>query len=262
MLTRHLITRRADRDGVDATVAERDYVLAHVVSQLYRARPDGGGRIVFKGGTALRLIHMSDYRYSADLDFTIVGGGVDASVAALSGVVEAARDHCGFPVLELTADATGLEYVGPLGSARPRRAKVDMATDEYVESVTQATVLDGIWEDLPGAQPLDVYPVGEITAEKLRCLIQRVQCRDLCDLFRFADDLDVSFVDVRPLFERKARAKGIDPEIFSGRFEDRLDRYRKRWESEMSEHLANPPRLDDVVRTVRRHLRTAGLLSM
>lgn len=74
MLTRHAITRRADTDGVDAAVVERDYVLAHVVAQLHRARPEDSGRLVFKGGTALRFVYLPDYRYSADLDFTILAG--------------------------------------------------------------------------------------------------------------------------------------------------------------------------------------------
>ncbi len=39
MLTRHLLTKRADVDGVDVRVVERDYVLAHVVSQLHLAKP-------------------------------------------------------------------------------------------------------------------------------------------------------------------------------------------------------------------------------
>ena len=68
MLTRHAITRRADADSVDAAIVERDYILAHVVAQLHRATPKDGGTLVFKGGTALRLIHIGDYRYSAELD--------------------------------------------------------------------------------------------------------------------------------------------------------------------------------------------------
>jgi hypothetical protein len=55
MLTRHAITQRADADGVDAAVAERDYVLAHVIAQLHHAVPADGGRLVFKDGTALRF---------------------------------------------------------------------------------------------------------------------------------------------------------------------------------------------------------------
>src|ERR1035438_2093202 len=102
MLNRLAITRRADNDGVDAAVVERDYVLAHIVAQLHRAQPADGGQLVFKGGTALRLVHIGDYRYSADLDFTVIGGSADAATAAMANVLEGARQHAGFPVLELT----------------------------------------------------------------------------------------------------------------------------------------------------------------
>lgn len=102
MLTRFAITRRADNDGVDASVAERDYVLAHIVAQLHRAKPTDGGQLVFKGGTALRLVHIDDYRYSADLDFTIIGGSARAATAAMVEVLNAAREYAEFPVLELT----------------------------------------------------------------------------------------------------------------------------------------------------------------
>jgi predicted nucleotidyltransferase component of viral defense system len=64
MLTRHAITHRADQDGVDAAVVERDYVLAHIVAQLHLLQPSNGERMVFKGGTALRLVHIGNYRYS------------------------------------------------------------------------------------------------------------------------------------------------------------------------------------------------------
>jgi hypothetical protein len=47
---------------------------------------------------------------------------------------------------------------------------------------------------------------------------------------------------------------------FRDRFEDRTARYKPRWDNEMREHIANPPRFDDVVRAVRRHLRRADLL--
>jgi predicted nucleotidyltransferase component of viral defense system len=260
VLTRHALIRRADTDGVDAGVVERDYVLAHVVAQLHRARPADGGRLVFKGGTALRFVHIADYRYSADLDFTVVGGGVKPAIATLADVMEAARRHATFPQLELTnADTPAIAYVGPLGAARPRQIKLDVAVDEHVETVEERTIGD-LWPDLPDPVVFGVYPIDEIGAEKLRCIIQRVQCRDLYDLFRLTEDLSVSLPQIRPLFERKARAKGLDPNSIHERFEDRVERYKRRWDQEMGEHLANPPRFDDVVRVVRRHLRGAGLL--
>ena len=260
MLTRHALTRRADTDGVDAAVVERDYVLAHVVAHLHHARPKDGGRLVFKGGTALRFIYLPDYRYSADLDFTVLDGSTEASAAALGTVLEAAKYHVGLPHLELTGDdKPTISYVGPLAAARPRQIKLDLATDEHVESVEDRALLN-IWPDLPDAVPLAVYPIEEIGAEKLRCVIQRVQCRDLYDLFRLTEDAGLSLAEVRPLFERKTRAKNLDPGTFAQRFEDRVERYDQRWSTEMCEHLADLPRFDDVVRVVRRQLRAAGLL--
>lgn len=261
MLTRHAITRRADADGVDAAVVERDYVLTHVVAQLHRAKPADRGRLVLKGGTALRLVHIGAYRYSADLDFTILGGSFEAAAAALVDVLEAARQHAKLPHLELTeADTPAIAYIGPLGAGKPRHIKLDIANDEYVEAVDQRTILGAAWEDLPDPVAFDVYPIEEITAEKLRCVIQRVQCRDLYDLFRLVDDLKVSLAEIRPLLERKAETKGLDPRSFPERFEARMERYRRRWDEEMREYLADPPKFDDVARVLRRHLRGAGLL--
>jgi predicted nucleotidyltransferase component of viral defense system len=105
-----------------------------------------------------------------------------------------------------------------------------------------------------------VYPVDEIGAEKLRCIVQRVQCRDLYDLYRLTEEAGVSLAGIRPVFERKARARRLDPDMFRDRFEDRIERYKRRWDNEMSEHIADPPRFDDVALVVRRRLRGAALL--
>jgi uncharacterized protein len=260
VLTRHAITRRADADRVDATTVERDYVLAHIVAQLHHAVPQDGGHLAFKGGTALRFVHISDYRYSADLDFTIIDGDIELAVAAIADALAAARQHAQLPRLELSgADPPTIDYIGPLGAGRPRHIKLDVTANELVESIEQRTIQD-IWPDLPSPVAFDVYPLDEIAAEKLRCIIQRLQCRDLYDLFRLTEDMSVSLAEIRPLFERKAQAKGLDPASFRDRFENRIKRYKPRWDNEINEHIADPPHFDDVVRAVRRHLRHAALL--
>jgi predicted nucleotidyltransferase component of viral defense system len=260
MLTRHAITKRADEDGVDAAVVERDYVLAHIVAQLSHATPSDGGRLVFKGGTALRFVHIQGYRYSADLDFTIIGGTEEAAIPAIGAVLGMARAHAGLPHLQLSeGNSSGIEYIGPLGSDRPRKLKLDLATDEHVADIARMPMGD-IWPDLPAAIPFDVYPIEEISAEKLRCVIQRVQCRDLYDLYRLSEEVGIDLAAVRPLFEDKCRVKKLDPAAFPERLADRLDRYRQRWDAEMSEHIADFPRLDDVERIMRRHLRRSGFL--
>jgi predicted nucleotidyltransferase component of viral defense system len=260
VLTRHAITQRADADRVDATTVERDYILAHIVAQLHNAIPQDGGRLLFKGGTALRFVHITDYRYSADLDFTVIEGDTKLATDAIADALAAAKQHAQLPYLELSdADTPVIDYIGPLGAGKPRHIKLDVTADELVESTEQRTI-QGIWPDLPSPVAFSVYPLDEIAAEKLRCIIQRLQCRDLYDLFRLTEDMSVSLAEIWPLFERKAQAKGLDPSSFRDRFEDRIGRYKPRWDNEMSEHIASPPRFDDVVRAVRRHLRRAELL--
>lgn len=261
MITRHRITQRANDDDVDAAVVERDYVLAHIVAQLHRASLPGEGRLVFKGGTALRLVHVGEYRYSADLDFTVLNGTLDDALHALTNVVAQAKDFAAFPLLDLTENVKPMvQYIGPLAAGKPRELKVDIATDEYVESVEKKAILP-VWDDLPESSSFDVYTLDEIAAEKLRCVIQRLQCRDLYDLFQLTDSLGIVLAEVRPLFEKKTRTKGLDPGLFASRFEERVVQYERRWTDEMSGHVpSDPPDFGAVIRIVRRHLRTAGLL--
>jgi uncharacterized protein len=260
VITRHVLARQATTDGVSAAVVERDYVLAHIVAQLSQAKPDDGGHLIFKGGTALRFVHLVDFRYSADLDFSVVDGTEDVAIASLAAVLAAAQQCAKLTHLALAQGAmTSIEYIGPLGAAKPRRIKLDVSADEYVESVEQRIIRD-VWPDLPEPRPFEIYSLDEIAAEKLRCVLQRVQCRDLYDLYRLSDDVGVNLADVQPLFRRKAETKGLDPASFRERFEDRVARYKSRWSTEMTEHLGDVPRFDDVVRIVRRHLRNAGML--
>lgn len=69
MITRQRIIGRADEDGVPASTVERDYVLTHCLVAVSRL-PEAAS-LVFKGGTALRICYFDDYRYSADLDFSL-----------------------------------------------------------------------------------------------------------------------------------------------------------------------------------------------
>ena len=52
MTSKGQITKIASRDGVDARVVERDYVLVHAVALI--SAHDTDRTLIFKGGTALR----------------------------------------------------------------------------------------------------------------------------------------------------------------------------------------------------------------
>ena len=86
MITRAHITRRASREGVGARTVEKDYVLAHIVAAVAGLGKEV--QLIFKGGAALRLCHFEDYRYSADLDFSVTEASLEDALAAVSHHVE------------------------------------------------------------------------------------------------------------------------------------------------------------------------------
>jgi len=133
VIHQNLIKRRADADGLSAPAVERDYVLAHALAAI--SEQDRQARIVFKGGTALRLCHFEDYRYSADLDFSLIDGlDVEGAFDLVVDALADCKERLDFPFLGLTESTPPrIEYVGPLG-AKPRALKLDLATDELVEN--------------------------------------------------------------------------------------------------------------------------------
>lgn len=249
MTSRGQLTKIASKDGVDARVVELDYVLAHVVALIAAQNADRA--LVFKGGTSLRLLHFDDYRYSADLDFSVVKGGKDEAreliTAALAGTPPAT-----IAALEVADDA--ILYKGPLGAQR--RIKLDLADDELVVNTEERPLLRR-WADTPECNVV-AYTKLEITAEKLRCILQRRQCRDFLDLSLLLgqDELDA----VADLFRQKATHRGLDPSTFAERFEKRVEDYKDQWTQELEQYLGEVPHFEEVERSVRRELRKAGLL--
>ncbi len=253
MIHPNLIKRRADEDGLPAGAVERDYVLAHVLAAI--VRHDERGQIVFKGGTALRLCYFEHYRYSADLDFSLIGGlGLDAARQLVESALQDCAEQVGFPLLGLSdSDPPRIEYVGPL-EAKPRPLKLDLADDELVEDTTTLPIIRRYTDQEP-CHCL-VYTLEEVAAEKLRCVMQRLQCRDLYDLDKLLVECGVEAQAIWSAFERKARHRGLDPERFAERFNDREGEWQRRWEAELVEYLTEPPpHFGEVRRAVRRELR-------
>lgn len=252
MITSSRLIQQADTDGVPTPTVERDYVLTHVLAAI-ASTPDAH-RMIFKGGTALRLCYFEDYRYSADLDFSLVDGmtadeGRDAVAKALLTAIE----KVAFPQLSMTDHKPPrIAYRGPLG--RERLIKLDLADDELVDEPITRPILQRYADQ--DDTTIRVYSLEEVTAEKLRCVIQRVQCRDLFDLNELLVHNGIEAGNVWDLFERKARHRGIDPATFPARFEDRIARYRNLWSRELDEHVPDePPPFVATERAVRRALR-------
>lgn len=261
MIGTGLITERANVERMPAQTIERDYLLAHVCAEIGALNES---RIVFKGGTLLRLCFFETYRYSADLDFSTVDGLSYADALALvTKAITACRERLELPSLDISAgDGTTawITYIGPLRS-KERRLKLDISDTELVETHRQM-VLQRRWPDLPDGCAIEGYTLDEVGSEKLRCIAERVQCRDLYDLHELLEGGHIEPLEAWELYLRKAAndlAKGkqrTPPTKWAASFEQRLDAYKDRWVDELSEYLPlEIPSLQDVERRSRKRLR-------
>lgn len=260
MIAKGAITQRANVERLPAQTIERDYVLAHLCADIGAA---GQARLVFKGGTLLRLCYFADYRYSADLDFSAVDGlSIRDAIAVVAAAATTCRERIELPVLEVVDGEGGtawVTYVGPFG-AKPRRIKLDISDTELVESRRRVALLSR-WPDLPDDSAIDGYTLDEVGAEKVRCIAERLQCRDLYDMHELLDGGHIDPLEACHLYLRKAENDQVrgrqrtPPAEWSAIFERRMTAYRGRWDGELGDYLsvAVPP-FADVERRSRRYL--------
>jgi predicted nucleotidyltransferase component of viral defense system len=260
LIAKGLITRRANDERLPAQTLERDYVLAHICADI------GGladSRLVFKGGTLLRLCYFPGYRYSADLDFSAIDGlSTRAAIDLVTAGLEACRRRLELPLLEMSdgeGDVAWVNYVGPLG-AKPRKLKLDISDTELVESHRRIS-LQPRWPDLQDGSAIEGYTLTEVAAEKLRCIAERLQCRDLYDMHELLDGRHVDPLEAWHLYLRKAEnderrsRQRTPPREWSATFERRVSAYRERWAGELGDYLPGEvPAFNDVERRSRRHL--------
>ena len=91
--------------------------------------------------------------------------------------------------------------------------------------------------------------------------MQRMQCRDLLDLWLLFEDAGVDPRDAAEVFLPKAAHRHLDPGRFEASYRARLPQYRRRWTNELEVHVpGDVPHFEQVERSVSRRLRAIGLL--
>ena len=179
-------------------VVEKDYVLGWLLAAV--AADDELSRSwIFKGGTCLRKCYYETYRFSEDLDFTVIDGGpeapddlvpiferVGAWLADTAGIEIEIDDRSFQQKSNRRGNPTTLGKIGFRGPRNPRqlsKVKLDLTSDERV---VDAAVMRGIhhpYSDDP--LPVDgvsCYSITDLLAEKLRALAERCRPRDLYDV--------------------------------------------------------------------------------
>lgn len=257
------IQQKANAVGVRDQQIEKDYILSWILfgiakhEQLSKA-------IVFKGGTVLKKVYFEDYRFSEDLDFTVLNAEIsnEQIFSWFNEVFEFIKDEANIPldIIDNNEHEDGginfyISYIGPLGGqGNNKRVKVDISRSEKLvfEPVMNDVIIG--FTDLEEHQLL-CYPLEEVLVEKMRSVMQRMQARDFYDIWYLLEEhkMDADFYISE--FEAKCKSKDLQHTDFPKKLDERLPQYKGRWKSSMSEQIKDLPDFDQVEREVKKHLK-------
>lgn len=180
------------RVGLTEEVVEKDYVLGWLLWGI-GSQPALRDHWVFKDGTCLKKCFVETYRFSEDLDFTVLDGGPlepDDLTPVLVELLDRVEQETGItlssrpPLIRMRPDGRSAEsriyYRGPREAPGEARVKLDLTYDETVVEATVRRESAHAYDDaLPEDRSVSCYSFVEVFAEKLRALGQRTTPRSL-----------------------------------------------------------------------------------
>jgi predicted nucleotidyltransferase component of viral defense system len=257
------IQHTARKEGVRDTQIEKDYILSWILTGVAQNKLLSEV-LAFKGGTVLKKFYFEEYRYSEDLDFTLLDAGIsnddvkDAFESVFKYIQEEA--NIALSLFDFGEHETGninfyINYVGPLGDAGAnKQVKVDISKDELLQFEVEKHEMLEKYSDHETCS-LKYYSLKEIMVEKMRSLLSRQQPRDFYDLWYLSESEGMEMSDYLLEFEEKTRHKGLNPDNLENRVNQLLPIFKARWTSSMSDQIRNLPPFEQVSRELGRHFR-------
>lgn len=228
MIDRQEIMEFSRKSALIANVIEKDYVLGWVLAGISN-HPELSSSWVFKGGTCLKKCYFETYRFSEDLDFTVINSEHQKKsflITAFKEVADWVYEATGIQIpketirFEIYTNPRGkisvqgrISYRGPLqpGGALPR-IKLDLTDDEVLVLDSASRKVHHPYSDKPENDiQIQSYCFEELFAEKIRALAERLRPRDLYDVVHLHqhDSTKHGQEIILKTLEKKCSFKGI-----------------------------------------------------
>jgi len=277
----HRIREAARVSGLGQQVVERDYAQGCMLLGIAN-EPLLRDALVFKGGTALRKIHIPGFRFSEDLDFTADGGPMGADLESAVRKVAAAAEASArqYGAVTMTVDRYEERLPHPGGQeAFIVRVQFPWQRRPMVPVMVEITQDEPVLMPSPPrpvlhayGEPFDVsvcaYGLEEIAAEKLRAIRQtqarlaargwaRSRARDYYNLWHLVR-LETGRVDwtlVAGVLPRKCAIRGVTLASVGDAFASALiEEVRATWERTLGPFVAELPDVDRILAETRERL--------
>ncbi|MBS0628664.1 MAG: nucleotidyl transferase AbiEii/AbiGii toxin family protein [Verrucomicrobia bacterium] len=183
---------------LDPSIIEKDYVLGWMLNGIYNT-PEVQNSWVFKGGTSLKKCYFNEYRFSEDLDFSLIEMNEDPSAwrSIIVKIAEWVNDQSGIEIpnkfieVDIYSSSQGqsmieasIRFNGPLHrKTNLPRIKLDLSPyEKIVLKPVKRPIYHPYSDSLKENTTANCYPFEEVFAEKIRALAERARPRDLYDV--------------------------------------------------------------------------------
>lgn len=250
-------------------VIEKDWVLGHIINQIFSSQLFSSS-LVFKGGTSLRKCWFSNYRFSEDLDFTILGPNLN-SVSELEEQIDSIKHNLhdigiriGTSELRQTLNTKNerafivkLPYqaVLPVSAILPK-INLDLSSyEKMIYPITQKNIIHNFSDSSIITNQVVSYSIEEILIEKMRTILQRFYPRDLYDVYYILSYSAFDPLEIKNSFLEKCNYKNVPFSSVNDFFDKvRLDNARNAWNKSLSHLIKNLPDFDMVIGVLNKSL--------
>ncbi len=259
MVSQKEIIRISKQFDIAPEVIDKDWVLGHLLNAFYSV-DNNKNLFVFKGGTCLKKCYLDDYRFSEDLDFTLLEKGFSINKTFITKITKeaTANSNIKFSLESIKEQIHNdlqqgyevkIKFWGanhkpnspiPWPSRWQTYIKLDISFSELVlAKPTNKKILHPYSDSSRITEIVPVYSMLEIISEKLRALIQRNRPRDIYDIWYIMNSkIDLNKSDIKNLLIQKANSKGIEisgVEQFVN--DEKLRKNKRAWQSSLGHHL-------------------------
>jgi len=188
MITKQEINNLVSEWGLRDDIIEKDYVIGWILWGI-GSDPDLSTHWTFKGGTSLKKCYIETWRFSEDLDFSIIPGGhykPEIIDPIIRRILDRVHDESGIdfsiklPVFKYFDKYLYTEgriyYRGPRNAPSAATIKLDISGSEKIARPTVLRSISHPYSDsLPQSAQVRCYAFEEVFAEKLRAMRARVR---------------------------------------------------------------------------------------
>ncbi|MDR3339655.1 MAG: nucleotidyl transferase AbiEii/AbiGii toxin family protein [Candidatus Symbiothrix sp.] len=261
MILQSEILRIAEQEGVPPDTIDKNWVLGHFLAELFRSEW-AQQYLVFKGGTCLKKCYFKDYRFSEDLDFTLINPDFVVTDKLIKSICENIKNnqnilfypgkvepitsydkYCGYKtVIQFWGANHKRNQQPPHNSRWQTSIKIEMISFEIVVDKPDYRILYDEFSDSSCFEGIKIpcYSLLEIISEKFRALLQRSYSapRDYYDLWHLLKSENIDWEKITNIFKQKLEYKNLIWNGYQSFFaENRLKSMKAEWKNSLHGHI-------------------------